>query len=196
MIKRLFDFLLSLLGILLLSPFLFFIWLIVVLDSPGGGFYRQVRVGRYGKDFRLWKFRSMRNDSDKKGLLTVGGRDPRITRSGYFIRKYKLDELPQLFNVFMGEMSLVGPRPEVRRYVDLYSDEQKKVLSIRPGITDYASIEYSKENDLLAKSKDPEKTYIEEIMPAKLELNHKYLREQGFITDIKILLQTFYKIVS
>ena len=196
MFKRLFDFSASLLGILLLSPVLIMLWLIVVLDSPGGGFYRQIRVGKDGADFGLWKFRSMRTGADKKGLLTVGGRDPRVTRAGYFLRKYKLDELPQLFNVLSGEMSLVGPRPEVRRYVDLYTVSQREVLSVRPGITDYASIEYSRENDLLAASPDPEKTYIEEIMPAKLELNHKYIREQGLLTDLKIIFRTFLKIIS
>jgi lipopolysaccharide/colanic/teichoic acid biosynthesis glycosyltransferase len=196
MFKRLFDFSASFVGILLLSPVLIILWLIVVLDSPGGGFYRQIRVGKDGADFGLWKFRSMRIGADKKGLLTVGGRDPRVTRAGYFLRKYKLDELPQLFNVLSGEMSLVGPRPEVRRYVDLYTVSQREVLSVRPGITDYASIEYSRENDLLAASPDPEKTYIEEIMPAKLELNHKYIREQGLLTDLKIIFRTFLKIIS
>jgi lipopolysaccharide/colanic/teichoic acid biosynthesis glycosyltransferase len=196
MLKRTFDVIASGCGIILLSPVLIGLWLMVILDSRGGGFYRQVRVGRNGVDFRLWKFRSMRTGADKKGLLTVGGRDARITRVGYYLRKYKLDELPQLFNVFSGDMSLVGPRPEVRRYVDMYTPEQFTVLSVRPGITDYASIEYSKENDLLAASSDPEKTYIEEIMPAKLALNHKYIREQGLLTDVKIILKTFLKIVS
>ncbi len=138
----------------------------------------------------------MRPDSDKKGLLTVGDRDNRITRSGYFLRKYKLDELPQLLNVLLGSMSLVGPRPEVRRYVDLYSNEQRNVLKVKPGITDYASIEYSSESELLAKSADPEKTYIDEIMPAKLRLNNKYINEAGVITDVKIILMTIKKIIS
>jgi lipopolysaccharide/colanic/teichoic acid biosynthesis glycosyltransferase len=196
MLKRLFDLFSSAIGILVLSPILLSLWLIVVIDSKGGGFYRQVRVGLNGSDFKLWKFRTMHNGADQKGLLTVGGRDPRVTRVGFYLRKYKLDELPQLINVFVGEMSLVGPRPEVRRYVDLYTQDQRQVLSIRPGITDYASIAYSNENDLLAASADPEKTYIEEIMPAKLELNDQYIREQGFLTDIKILVKTFLKIVS
>ncbi len=137
----------------------------------------------------------MRTDADKKGLLTVGGRDSRITRVGYFIRKYKIDELPQLLNVFIGDMSLVGPRPEVRKYVDMYNTEQKKVLTVKPGITDYASIEYSNENELLGKAQDPEKVYIEEIMPAKLKLNLKYIAEQGVATDIKIILKTVAKIL-
>ena len=138
----------------------------------------------------------MRVGSDKKGLLTVGGRDNRITKTGYFIRKYKLDELPQLINVFIGDMSLVGPRPEVRKYVDLYNSEQLKVLSVKPGITDYASIQYSNENELLAKSQDPEMTYIEEIMPDKLNLNMRYINESGVFTDVKIIVKTIKKILS
>ncbi len=144
-------------------------------------FYLQTRVGLNGKDFKLFKFRTMHKDSDKKGLLTVGGRDPRVTTIGYYLRKYKLDELPQLFNVLFGTMSLVGPRPEVRKYVDLYTKEQQQVLSVKPGITDFASLEYINENDLLAKSSDPEKIYIDEIMPAKLALNSKYIQQQSTI---------------
>ncbi len=136
----------------------------------------------------------MFTDSDKKGLLTVGGRDPRITPVGYFLRKYKLDELPQLFNVLFGSMSLVGPRPEVRKYVDMYNDEQKKVLSVQPGITDYASLDYINENDLLAKSQNPEETYIKEVMPAKLQLNLKYIQEAGLATDLKLIFKTIGKI--
>ncbi len=138
----------------------------------------------------------MHKDSDKKGLLTVGGRDPRVTAIGYYLRKYKLDELPQLFNVLFGTMSLVGPRPEVRKYVDMYTKDQQEVLSVKPGITDFASLEYINENDLLAKSSDPEKTYITEIMPAKLALNGKYIQQQGFLTDIKIIFSTITKIVK
>lgn len=138
----------------------------------------------------------MRTGADKKGLLTVGGRDSRITRMGYFIRKYKIDELPQLLNVFLGDMSLVGPRPEVRKYVDLYNEKQKQVLSVKPGITDYASIEYSNENELLGKAENPEQVYIEEIMPTKLKLNLKYIDEQGIITDLKIIFKTFSKIIK
>lgn len=154
----------------------------------------QKRVGKNGKDFSLLKFRTMRPDSDKKGLLTVGMRDSRITRTGYFLRKYKLDELPQLFNVLTGDMSLVGPRPEVRKYVDMYNEEQKKVLSVQPGITDYASIEYVNENEVLARSSNPEQTYINEIMPHKLELNLKYIREKGMATDLKIIIRTIGRI--
>ena len=194
MAKRLFDIVASFIGLIILSPFLFIISIIVLLSSPGGIFYRQVRVGKNGKDFRLWKFRSMRPDSDKKGLLTVGGRDPRVTGIGYFLRKFKLDELPQLINVLVGDMSLVGPRPEVRKYVNMYTPDQLRVLDVRPGITDYASIEYSNENELLAKSADPEKTYIEEVMPAKLKLNMKYIEEKSFGTDVKIIFKTIGKI--
>lgn len=194
MLKRLFDLIASFIGLLLLLLPLLIISVCVLFSGPGGIFYHQLRVGRYGKDFRLWKFRTMRPDSDKKGLLTVGGRDPRVTRVGYFLRKYKLDELPQLLNVLSGDMSLVGPRPEVRKYVDLYNDEQKRVLDVRPGITDYASIEYSDENELLAKSSDPEKTYIEEVMPAKLKLNAKYVAEMGLGTDLKIIFRTIGKV--
>ncbi|MDF2436726.1 MAG: wcaJ [Bacteroidota bacterium] len=193
--KRLFDIFFSLIGLIILFiPFLI-ISLIIMLDSKGGVFYRQVRVGKDGKDFRLFKFRSMRTDSDKAGLLTVGGRDSRITRSGYYIRKYKIDELPQLINVLTGDMSLVGPRPEVRRYVDMYNAQQKQVLSVKPGITDFASIEYSNENEILGKASDPEKVYIEEIMPHKLDLNLKYIRQQGILTDFKIIFKTIFKIV-
>lgn len=159
-------------------------------------FYLQTRVGRSGKDFQLFKFRTMHLNADKKGLLTVGGKDPRVTGIGYYLRKYKLDELPQLFNVLFGTMSLVGPRPEVRKYVDLYSAEQRKVLSVRPGITDFASLEFINENDLLAKSTDPEQTYINEVMPAKLALNAKYIEQQGILTDFKIILNTIFKIVK
>ena len=195
-LKRCFDILASFIGLLLLSPFFLLISIAIVLDSKGGIFYKQLRVGKNNTDFKLYKFRSMRTGSDKKGLLTVGGRDSRITKTGYFIRKYKLDELPQLLNVLLGDMSLVGPRPEVRKYVDLYTEEQLKVLQAKPGITDYASIEYVNENELLAKSLDPEATYINEVMPAKLVLNQKYIAEQGVLTDLKIIFKTFYKIVS
>jgi lipopolysaccharide/colanic/teichoic acid biosynthesis glycosyltransferase len=194
--KRLLDILASLIGLLILSPFLFILILWVGLSSKGGVFYLQERIGKFGKPFRLFKFRTMHTGSDKKGLLTVGGRDPRITTAGYYLRKYKLDELPQLLNVFIGDMSLVGPRPEVKKYVDLYSLEQRLVLNVKPGITDYASLEYFEENDLLAKSSEPEKTYIEEIMPAKLKLNARYITEAGLITDVKIICKTLMRIVK
>jgi lipopolysaccharide/colanic/teichoic acid biosynthesis glycosyltransferase len=196
MAKRCFDILFSFIGLVFLSPFFGLLAIIILIDSKGGVFYKQIRVGKKGVDFKLYKFRSMRVGSDKKGLLTVGGRDNRITKTGYFIRKYKLDELPQLINVFIGDMSLVGPRPEVRKYVDLYNSEQLKVLSVKPGITDYASIQYSNENELLAKSQDPEITYIEEIMPDKLNLNLRYINESGVFTDVKIIVKTIKKILS
>lgn len=195
MTKRFFDFSFALLGIIVLFPFLFILWLLVALTSKGGGFYLQSRVGKDNRDFRLWKFRTMFTRSDQKGLLTIGGRDPRITPVGYFLRKYKLDELPQLINVLNGDMSLVGPRPEVRKYVNLYSAKQLEVLSIKPGITDYASIEYAHENELLSKANDPERFYIEEVMPAKLILNLKYIQEKSLWTDLRIIALTFRRIL-
>lgn len=192
--KRLFDILLSFVGLIILLPFFILISVWILLDSRGGIFYRQTRVGKNNIDFRLWKFRSMRPDSDKKGLLTVGGRDPRITSSGYFLRKYKIDELPQLINVLKGDMSFVGPRPEVRKYVDQYNDEQRKVLNVLPGITDVASLHYFEENELLSKSNDPEKTYIEEIMPAKLKLNLEYISKANLGTDIGMVFKTIGRI--
>ena len=192
---RFFDFILSLVGLVVLAPIFIVLAIWIKIDSNGPIFYKQVRVGQNGIDFGLFKFRSMVVDADKKGLITVGGRDPRITRSGYFIRKYKLDELPQLINVLVGDMSLVGPRPEVRKYVDLYTDEQQKVLSVKPGITDYASIEYMDENEILGKSNDPEKTYIEEIMPEKIKYNMKYIQNKNLFEYFKIILLTVLKIL-
>ena len=192
---RFFDFILSLVGLVVLAPIFIVLAIWIKIDSKGPVFYKQVRVGQNGIDFGLFKFRSMVVDADKKGLITVGGRDPRITRSGYFIRKYKLDELPQLINVLLGDMSLVGPRPEVRKYVELYTDEQQKVLSVKPGITDYASIEYMDENEILGKSNDPEKTYIEEIMPEKIKYNMKYINNKNLFEYFKIIFLTVLKIV-
>ncbi|WP_166667003.1 sugar transferase [Haemophilus haemolyticus] len=192
---RFFDFILSLVGLVVLAPIFIVLAIWIKIDSKGPVFYKQVRVGQNGVDFGLFKFRSMVVDADKKGLITVGGRDPRITRSGYFIRKYKLDELPQLINVLVGDMSLVGPRPEVRKYVELYTDEQQKVLSVKPGITDYASIEYMDENEILGKSNDPEKTYIEEIMPEKIKYNMKYINNKNSFEYFKIIFLTVLKIV-
>jgi lipopolysaccharide/colanic/teichoic acid biosynthesis glycosyltransferase len=196
MIKRLFDILFSILVLLLFLPFGLIISTLIIFSSPGGIFYRQERIGKNGKPFRIFKFRSMRNDSDKKGKLTVGMRDPRITPIGYFIRKYKLDEFPQFINVLKGEMSIVGPRPEVQEYVQLYTKEQRKVLDVKPGITDYASLYYFKENELLAQATDPQKTYIEEIMPAKIKLNEKYLANPTLFHDLNIIFTTFMKILS
>ena len=192
---RFFDFILGLVGLVVLAPIFIMLAIWIKIDSKGPVFYKQVRVGQNGINFGLFKFRSMVVDADKKGLITVGGRDPRITRSGYFIRKYKLDELPQLINVLVGDMSLVGPRPEVRKYVNLYTDEQQKVLSVKPGITDYASIEYMDENEILGKSSDPEKTYIEEIMPEKIKYNMKYINNKNLFEYFKIILLTVLKIV-
>lgn len=193
--KRLFDIFFSLAGLVLISPLFIVIAFFVKAGSKGPIFYLQNRVGLNGKQFKLFKFRTMHPEADKKGLLTVGGRDPRVTPTGYFLRKYKLDELPQLLNVLLGDMSLVGPRPEVEKYVALYNPEQQQVLKVRPGITDYASIAYFQENELLAKSSNPEKTYIEEVMPAKLQLNLKYINEAGLLTDVKLILKTVLRII-
>ncbi len=194
--KRIFDILSSGLGLILLSPLFLFIAIWIKMDSPGPVFYRQVRVGIHNKDFRIFKFRSMIVGSDKGSLVTVGGRDPRITRSGHFIRKYKLDEFPQLINVFIGDMSLVGPRPEVRHYVDYWTPEQMHVLDVRPGITDPASIRYRNENELLATVEDPEKYYIEVIMQDKLALYLDYVYNHSFWGDIKLIFKTFWEIVA
>lgn len=194
--KRIFDVVASGLGLLVLSPFFLLLAVWIKLDSAGPIFYRQVRVGRYNRNFRLFKFRSMRVGSDKKGLITVGGRDPRVTRSGYFIRKYKLDELPQLINVLLGDMSLVGPRPEVRKYVEMYTSEQLHVLDVRPGITDMASIRYRNENELLAEAEDPEAYYIREIMPDKLKINLEYVAKHSFWFDMKLIFKTITEVVT
>ncbi len=194
--KRLFDIVASGLGLIVLSPVFAGIAIWIKADSKGPVFFRQTRVGKDNKDFKLFKFRSMRPDSDKKGLITVGGRDPRVTRSGFYIRKYKLDELPQLINVFKGDMSLVGPRPEVRKYVDMYTPEQMKVLSVRPGITSLASIRYRNENDILAAAEDPDKCYIEQVMPDKLNIDLEYVGKASLVNDIKLIFSTFKEIVS
>ena len=194
--KRIFDILVSGIGLLCLSPLLLIVAIWIKLDSPGPIFYRQVRVGRYNKDFRIFKFRSMRIGSDKGSLVTIGGRDPRITRSGYFIRKFKIDELPQLINVLVGDMSLVGPRPEVRHYVNYWTPEQMHVLDVQPGITDPASIKYRNENELLAQAEDPEKYYIEVIMQEKIKLYFEYVEKSSFWYDIKLIFQTFWVIIT
>lgn len=193
---RFFDIFFSAFGLIILSPFFIIISLWIVLDSKGGIFYKQIRVGKNNIDFRLYKFRSMAVGSDKKGLITVGARDSRITRSGYFLRKYKIDELPQLINVLKGDMSLVGPRPEVRKYVDMYTDEQRKVLGVRPGITDYASIEYMDENNILAQAPNPDKAYIEQVLPDKINYNMKYINNQSIIEYFKIIVLTIVKIIK
>ena len=192
---RFFDIIFSVVGLLLLSPFFLIIYILIRCESKGGGFYCQQRVGKDGRMFGLYKFRSMRTGSDKKGLITVGGHDSRITRMGYFIRKYKIDELPQLWNVLKGDMSLVGPRPEVKKYVDLYTEEQRRVLSVRPGITDYASIEYVDENEILGNAEDPDRVYVEEIMPAKIKLNMRYIENRNLNEYFKIIGLTFINIL-
>lgn len=194
--KRAFDTIISLIILVIFLPFGCMIACWILIESKGGVFYFQERIGQFGVPFKLWKFRTMKVNADKLGKLTVGMRDPRITKSGYFIRKYKLDEFPQFINVLMGTMSIVGPRPEVKEYVDLYNSEQREILNVKPGITDLASLEYFKENELLGKSDDPHKTYIEEIMPAKIELNRKYLKNPTILNDLKIMFKTFKKMIG
>ena len=196
MMKRLFDIVASGLGLIVLSPLFLILAIWIKCDSKGPVFYRQVRVGRYNKDFRIFKFRSMRVGSDKGSLVTVGGHDPRITRSGYLIRKFKLDELPQLINVFIGDMSLVGPRPEVRHYVDYWTPEQLHALDVRPGITDPASIRYRNENELLENADDPERYYVDVIMQDKLKLYLEYVENHSFLYDIKLIFKTFWTIIK
>jgi lipopolysaccharide/colanic/teichoic acid biosynthesis glycosyltransferase len=193
--KRLFDIVASSLGLIILSPLLLIIAIWIKLDSVGPVFYRQVRVGRNNIDFSLFKFRSMRIGSDKKRLITVGDHDPRVTNCGLFIRKYKIDELPQLINVFLGDMSIVGPRPEVRKYVDMYSPEQMHVLDVRPGITDLASIKYRNESELLSSASDPDKYYVDVVMQDKLRINLEYVHSRSFGLDIKIIVKTLLAIV-
>ena len=193
--KRAMDVVVSGGALLVLWPALVLVALAIKIDDPGPVFYRQVRVGRDGKEFRIFKFRTMIVDADKKGLQITVGRDNRITRMGALLRKTKLDELAQLINVFTGEMSFVGPRPEVPKYVNLYTPYQRQVLLVRPGITDYASIAYRNENDLLEGAEDPEKMYIETIMPDKIELNMKYLREISPIADIRLILSTIVAVI-
>lgn len=195
MLKRIFDIISSLFGLILLSPFMIIIAILIKLDSKGPIFFKQVRVTKNGREFKIFKYRTMRVGSDKYSQITVG-KDSRITKVGDFLRKYKLDEIPQLINVLIGDMSLVGPRPEVPKYVALYTEEQREILKVRAGITDYASIEFSNENDILANETDPEKAYIEKIMPRKIELNKKYLSEISVMTDIKIILLTIKKILK
>lgn len=194
--KRLFDIVASGLGLIVLSPLFLVLAIWIKRDSKGPVFYRQVRVGLNNKDFRIFKFRSMRVGADKGSLVTIGGRDPRVTRSGYWIRKFKLDELPQLINVFVGDMSLVGPRPEVRHYVDYYTPEQMHVLDVRPGITDPASIKFRNENELMEKAEDPEKYYIEVIMQEKIRLYLEYVNHHSFLGDIGLIFKTFWAIVK
>ncbi len=196
MLIRLLDIVLSLLGLIFLLPIFVILAVWIKFDSQGSIFFRQIRVGKDGRDFRIYKFRTMIVNAEKMGIITIGERDPRITNSGYFLRKYKLDELPQLINVLKGEMSFVGPRPEVRKYVEMYNQEQLKILTVKPGITDYASIEYINEDEILGKSFNPEKTYIEEIMPQKIKYNMKYINNKTVIEYFKIIFLTIIKIIK
>ncbi len=192
--KRLFDIITALIGLIVLLPFLLIIALLIVADGKGGPFFKQTRVGRNGTPFYLFKFRTMRPRSESTGKLTIGSDDPRITRIGHFLRNYKLDEVPQLWNILKGDMSLVGPRPEVPEYVDIYTEEERKVLEVRPGLTDEASLAYFNEDELLARAADPEAEYRERILPEKLRLNRQYVEEQGFRKDLSIILRTLRKV--
>ncbi|MDX1277186.1 sugar transferase [Oceanihabitans sediminis] len=196
MTKRLFDICFSLLGLIATSPILLLISILIEIESKGPVFYMQTRVGKNNQDFKIFKFRTMYVGSDKKGLLTLGDKDSRVTKIGYYLRKYKLDELPQLINVLNGSMSFVGPRPEVRKYVDYYTKEYLQILQVKPGITDYASIAFRDEAELLKETKDPEKLYIEEIMPKKIALNKKYISKPSVFTDVKIILKTILTIIK
>ena len=195
-IKRIFDIALSAISLPVLSVFFIFISIIIKADSRGPVYYRQTRVGRHGKLFRIYKFRTMVVNADKSGKLITVGDDSRVTRTGKFLRKTKIDELPQIINVLIGEMSFVGPRPEVPKYVELYSESQKQILLVRPGITDIASIQFRNESKILASSNDPEKKYIEEIMPCKLVYNMQYLRNISVINDIRIIILTVFKVLK
>lgn len=194
-LKRCFDLFFSILGVLILLPLIIVVSILIKLTSKGAVLFKQVRVTKDGKLFKIYKFRTMRENSEGNKQITVGN-DSRITSIGHILRKTKLDELPQLFNVIKGEMSLVGPRPEVPRYVELYTEEQRKILSVPAGITDYASIYFSNESELLGKAEDSEKYYIEKIMPHKIDLNMKYINNMGILTDIKIIMLTILKIAG
>ncbi|MDU5110093.1 MAG: sugar transferase [Clostridium sp.] len=194
-IKRCFDFIVSLIGIIILSPVFIIVSIAIKLDSKGNILFLQKRVGRYGKEFNIYKFRTMVTDAEKLGKQITIGKDDRITKVGVFLRKFKIDELPQLFNVFKGDMSLVGPRPEVPKYVSLYSFEQKKVLNVRPGITDMASLRYKDENDILGKVDNPEEYYINVIMKDKLNLNLEYIEKSNIFFDIYLIVKTIIKCI-
>lgn len=196
MAKRIFDILLATIGILCLFPILILIAIWIRIDSPGEILFRQIRVGQFGREFYIYKFRTMIVNAEASGAQITVAKDRRITRSGAFLRKYKLDELPQLFNVWKGDMSLVGPRPEVPKYVALYTPEQRHILEVRPGITDLASIQFRHESELLAAAANPEAAYIEEIMPKKLALNQQYVLQSNLKLDCRIILKTFAAIVS
>lgn len=194
--KRIFDILMAIVGLILLSPVFLLLWILVMYDSKGGVIYRQIRVGKNMEDFQLYKFRTMYVHAADQNLITVGNHDARITKIGYWLRKYKLDELPQLLNILKGHMSFVGPRPEVRKYVNMYNDEQRKVLSVKPGITDWASIQFYNENQLLANSDDPESYYIHQLFPLKLIQNLRYIKHNNILIDIKIIFLTIRRMVA
>ena len=194
--KRLFDIVASGIGLVLLGPLFLVLAIWIKMDSKGPVFYRQVRVGKNNKNFRILKFRSMHVGADKGSLVTIGGRDSRITRSGYYIRKYKFDEIPQLINVLIGDMSLVGPRPEVRYYVNYWTPKQMHVLDVRPGITDPASIKFRNENELMEKAEAPEDYYINVIMQEKIKLYLEYVENASFWYDIKLIFMTFKVIIT
>ena len=196
MLKRLFDIIFSLIVLFTLLPVFIVVAVLIGVDSKGGIFFKQIRVGKNNVDFSLFKFRTMTVGSDKKGQITIGNNDGRITKVGSLLRKYKLDEFPQLINILNGEMSIVGPRPEVRKYVELYTKEQLNVLSVKPGLTDYASLEYINESEILGNSEDPNQTYIDEIMPLKLKLNLKYISKISFITDLSLIFKTIIRILA
>lgn len=191
---RFFDILFSLIGLTVLCPLIILLSLAIKLESKGPVFFKQIRIGLNGKPFKLYKFRSMYENSERIGQITIGSNDKRITRVGRFIRKFKLDEFPQLFNVLKGDMSLVGPRPEVPKYVENYSDYQMKVLSVRPGITDYASIYFSNENDILAKKDNPEEYYVKFLIPQKIRLNMIYIKNHNILVYFKIIFTTIRKV--
>ena len=196
MLKRSFDILLSLFGLILLSPVLIVVSLLIRREDGGPVFYRGARVGRHGEPFKIFKFRTMVIDAENVGGQSTADDDPRITRAGRLIRKYKLDELPQLINVFKGEMSFVGPRPEVQHYIDIFTDEEKAILTVRPGITDWASLWNPDEGRILSGSPDPERTYMEKIRPTKLRLQLKYVRDHSFLTDLRIIVKTVLAVIS
>jgi len=195
MIKRIFDITSSFMVLVLLFPFIIIISVLIKLDSKGSVFFSQIRVGKNGKDFLLLKFRTMKVANENSSLITIG-KDNRITNFGRVLRKYKLDELPQLVNILFGKMSVVGPRPEVRKYVNLYSSIQLEILNAKPGLTDPSSLKFSNESELLGKVENPEKYYIEELMPAKIDLSLRYIKSQNFTNDLKIIFRTFSKIFS
>jgi lipopolysaccharide/colanic/teichoic acid biosynthesis glycosyltransferase len=193
--KRVFDFLCAAMGLLVLAPLFLIIAIGIKLDDRGPILFRQIRVGQLGRKFEIYKFRTMVTNAEALGKQITVGNDPRITVIGTFLRKYKLDELPQLINVLKGEMSLVGPRPEVPKYVSLYTPEQRQVLSVLPGITDLASIQFRHENELLARAPNSEQTYVEEIMPRKLALNQIYIRQSSLLFDLRIILETLRRLI-